>query len=194
MVRTWLPTATSARFLPRRLHDPSVAGAQGKVVVLAAPIAAPTDGGADPGVALAGGAGPGLASRGFSHGREVGPRHQVASAGEAAHLDADLGDQLLRADPAHAGDRIQLRPVGWPGGVAPPGSHRSRHEPLGSPGSCRLITKAAVIRSPHATCAYSWISPPSRSRRATLPTDTTADSPGPSGGACPKARCGRCTL
>jgi hypothetical protein len=25
------------------------------------------------------------------------------------------------------------------------------------------------IRSPHATCAYSWISPPSRSRRTTLP-------------------------
>jgi hypothetical protein len=52
-----------------------------------------------------------------------------------------------------------------------------------------------VIRSPHATCAYSWISPPSRSRRTTLPTDTTtAASLDPSGGACPKARCGRCTL
>src|SRR6266567_7213445 len=145
MVRTWLPTATSARVLPRRLHDPPVAGAQGKVVVLAAPIAAPTDGGADPGVALAGGAGPGLASRGFSHGREVGPRHQVASAGEAAHLDADLGDQLLRADPAHAGDRIQLRPVGWPGGVAPPGSHRSRHEP---------DRKSTRLNSSHSQISY----------------------------------------
>src|SRR6266511_775811 len=52
-----------------------------------------------------------------------------------------------------------------------------------------------VIRSPHATCAYSWISPPSRSRRTTLPTGTTtAASLDPSGGACPKARCGRCTL
>jgi hypothetical protein len=51
------------------------------------------------------------------------------------------------------------------------------------------------IRSPHATCAYSWISPPSRSRRTTLPAGaTTAGSPGPSGGSCPKARCGRCTL
>jgi putative transposase len=49
-----------------------------------------------------------------------------------------------------------------------------------------------VIRSPHATCAYSWISPPSRSRRAMGPVGrTTADSPGPSGGTCPKARCGR---
>jgi hypothetical protein len=49
-----------------------------------------------------------------------------------------------------------------------------------------------VIRSPHATCAYSWISPPSRSRRTTLPAGTaTADSTDPSGGAWPKARCGR---
>jgi hypothetical protein len=52
-----------------------------------------------------------------------------------------------------------------------------------------------VIRSPHATCAYSWISPPSRSRRTTLPAGTTtADSTDPSGGAWPKARCGRWTL
>jgi hypothetical protein len=51
------------------------------------------------------------------------------------------------------------------------------------------------IRSPHATCAYSWISPPSRSRRTTLPADTTTtDSLGPSGGACPKAQCGRWPL
>jgi hypothetical protein len=49
-----------------------------------------------------------------------------------------------------------------------------------------------VIRSPHATCAYSWISPPSRSRRTVVPAGrATADSPGPSGGTCPKARCGR---
>jgi hypothetical protein len=51
------------------------------------------------------------------------------------------------------------------------------------------------IRSPQAACTYSWISPPSRSRRTTLPAGaTTAGSPGPSGGSCPKARCGRCAL
>jgi integrase len=51
------------------------------------------------------------------------------------------------------------------------------------------------IRSPHATCAYSWISPPTRSRRTTLPAGTTtADPPGPSSGACPRPRCGRCRL
>ena len=49
-----------------------------------------------------------------------------------------------------------------------------------------------VIRTHHATCAYSWISPPRRSRRTTPPTGrTTGGSVGPSGGACPKARCGR---
>ena len=47
----------------------------------------------------------------------------------------------------------------------------------------------------HAACAYSWISPPSRSRRTTLPAGTaTADSTDSSGGAWPKARCGRWTL
>ena len=47
----------------------------------------------------------------------------------------------------------------------------------------------------HATCAYSWISPPSRSRRATLPAGgMTGGSADPSGGVCPKARCGRCRL
>jgi IS6 family transposase len=52
-----------------------------------------------------------------------------------------------------------------------------------------------VIRSPHATCAYSWITPPSRSRRTTLPVGrTTGGSAGPSGGACPKTRWGRWTL
>jgi hypothetical protein len=32
----------------------------------------------------------------------------VPGAGKATHLHADLGDELLRADPAHAGDLIQL--------------------------------------------------------------------------------------
>jgi hypothetical protein len=36
----------------------------------------------------------------------------VGGAGEAAHLDADLGDELWCADPAHAGDFIQLRHLG----------------------------------------------------------------------------------
>ena len=52
-----------------------------------------------------------------------------------------------------------------------------------------------VFGSCHATCAYSWISPPSRSRRATFqPTGMTSGSAAPSGGACPKARYGRWRL
>jgi hypothetical protein len=48
---------------------------------------------------------------------------------------------------------------------------------------------------PHATCAYSWISPPSRSCRTTPPASRmTGSSAGPSGGACPKARFGRWLL
>jgi hypothetical protein len=72
---------------------------------------------------------------------------------------------------------------------------------LGSAEVAIVTASSAVIAlwvpdiRPQAACAYSWISPPSRSRRATLPAGTTtAGSLGPSGGACPKARCGRCTL
>jgi hypothetical protein len=67
----------------------------------------------------------------------------------------------------------------------PPGRGGTRPLPL-------EVLWVPVIRSPHATCAYSWISPPSRSRRTIVPAGrTTADSLGPSGGICPKARCGR---
>jgi hypothetical protein len=52
-----------------------------------------------------------------------------------------------------------------------------------------------ILRSPYATCAYSWTSPPRRSRRTTLPGGArTTGTPGPRGGACPKARCGRWPL
>ncbi len=47
----------------------------------------------------------------------------------------------------------------------------------------------------HATWAYSWISPPSRSRRATRTMATGAgNATTPSGGAWPSERCGRCPL
>jgi len=58
-----------------------------------------------------------------------------------------------------------------------------------------LACRCQLFRSRHATCEYSWINPPSRPRRTTRPAGTkTAGSSGPSGGACPKARCGRWTL
>jgi hypothetical protein len=51
----------------------------------------------------------------------------------------------------------------------------------------------------YAASWYSWISPPSRSRRRTRlrsVTSAIARSPGGrlSGGRCPRARCGRCSL
>ena len=64
----------------------------------------------------------------------------------------------------------------------------------------RLIKKkwtlwVPEIMSPHATCEYSWIRPPSRSRRRTRKPVT---SPGrctrPAGGSCCSVRCGRCEL
>src|SRR5512133_455330 len=66
---------------------------------------------------------------------------------------------------------------------------RSRSVPLTRSCGCQLF------ESPQAACAYSWISPPSRSRRTILADGAMApDTPRPSGGACSKARCGRWPL
>jgi hypothetical protein len=60
--------------------------------------------------------------------------------------------------------------------------------PSSGPAACGC----QIFGSHHATCAYSWISPPRRSRRTILAGGAkTTGTPGPSGGACPKARCGR---
>jgi hypothetical protein len=86
--------------------------------------------------------------------------------------------------------RSNLRMVGTAHGLTPP----SRVD-LYDQG--RLYLWVPDIRSPHATRAYSWISPPSRSRRATVPAGPVTKavgSPGPSGGSCPKARWGRWPL
>jgi len=68
-------------------------------------------------------------------------------------------------------------------------------KPFGLAGSAGSTLWVPVIRSRHATCAYSWISPPRRSRRTTLPGGArTTGTLGLSGGACPNARCGRWPL
>jgi predicted RNA polymerase sigma factor len=60
---------------------------------------------------------------------------------------------------------------------------------------CGLTCGCQIFGSPHATCAYSWISPPRRSRRMILPDGVrTAGSPGASGGVCPNPRWGRWPL
>lgn len=59
-----------------------------------------------------------------------------------------------------------------------------------------------VARRGYAASRYSWIRPPSRSRRRTQSRSTTsaiacsslAGGDLPSGGCCPSARCGRCSL
>jgi transcriptional regulator with XRE-family HTH domain len=49
--------------------------------------------------------------------------------------------------------------------------------------------------SPYATWEYSWIRPPSRSRRRTRTSAPDAGGRGrPAGGLCCSARCGRCEL
>jgi IS5 family transposase len=79
-------------------------------------------------------------------------------------------------------------------GRAGPGSRRTRRRLARYRTGCEGLW-VPVIRIRHATCAYSWISPPSRSRRTTPPAGRmTGGSAGPSGGACPKARCGRWLL
>src|SRR5262249_53906548 len=66
------------------------------------------EGGGEPGVALAGGAALGLAGGAAVDGGELGPGDQVPGGREAAHVDADLRDQLLGGGDPDAGDLIQL--------------------------------------------------------------------------------------
>jgi len=51
------------------------------------------------------------------------------------------------------GRRLISAGVGWPGGIAPPGSHRSVREPLGSYGSCHLDHQTAGTAVIQTQCA-----------------------------------------
>jgi hypothetical protein len=53
--------------------------------------------------------------------------------------------------------------VGWPGGIAPPGSHRSRRDSLPSPGSCPPGHQTHETEGVHIQCANM------RGYRATIP-------------------------
>jgi len=48
------------------------------------------------------------------------------------------------------------RAVGWPGGIAPPGSHRSRREGLPSPGSCHLDQQNETLQAHWAKSLGYW--------------------------------------
>ena len=47
--------------------------------------------------------------------------------------------------------------VGWPGGIAPPGSHRSRREGLPSPGSCHLDHQKPTHQAHWAKSLGYWL-------------------------------------
>jgi hypothetical protein len=144
--------------------------------------------------------------RGFTHANADNPQGslQCPSSVPAAEHDSNGADQHLpwdariwrpvprsRSRPAHA-EVVQVerqrRPAGplalaasWT--TPPPGACHCARPSAGSASTVWV----PVIRSSHATCAYSWITPPSRSRRTTLPVGrTTGGSAGPSGGACPR--------
>ena len=62
-------------------------------------------------------------------------------------------------------------------------------------GRVRYNPVGAENLSPYATWEYSWIRPPSRSRRRTRTFAPDAGGCGrPAGGLCCSARCGRCEL
>lgn len=43
--------------------------------------------------------------------------------------------------------------VGWPAGISPAGSHRSRRDSLPSPGSCHLVHQTRATEGTHIQCA-----------------------------------------
>jgi hypothetical protein len=46
--------------------------------------------------------------------------------------------------------------VGWPGGISPPGSHRSRRDSLPSPGSCHPVHQDADAHAQWAKSLGCW--------------------------------------
>jgi hypothetical protein len=150
-------------------------------------------------------------------GRGGRPAHQPCGVGDPGHPRrppcqpfqssgdrAETGDGMPAAGVAHCpvghepSDQAERPRPGWTAArgycASPRRSHLTAHA-TGRARRCRLTCGCQIFGSCHATCAYSWISPPSRSRRATLPAGgTTGGWADPSGGACPRARCGRWPL
>ena len=74
-----------------------------------------------------------------------------------------------------------------------PGGHLARGPEQCSKAGISVWVPETV--SPHATWTYSWIRPPSRSRRSALIFAVEAGGCGrPAGGLCWSVRCGRCAL
>ena len=75
----------------------------------------------------------------------------VVSASEAA---ATISAEMSRGSINTPG--VYTLVVGWPGGIAPPGSHRSRRDSLPSPGSCHLGHQNAAFQAQWAKSRGYW--------------------------------------
>ena len=62
----------------------------------------------------------------------------------------------------------ELSPGEWPGGIAPPGSHRSRRDSLPSPGSCHLDHQIAATHAQWAKSRGCWLVMRRQQARAAL--------------------------
>ena len=74
----------------------------------------------------------------------------VTKSGIPPASPADFHDHVLFAGSPHP-------EVGWPGGVSPPGSHRSRRDSLPSPGSSCSYRQAQVTHSQCGSSAGYWV-------------------------------------
>ena len=63
----------------------------------------------------------------------------------------------------------QVTLVESPGGVAPPGSHRTRREPLGSPGSCHPACGGAAVQWAKSRGCRRWTACSNSHARLSLP-------------------------
>ena len=62
-------------------------------------------------------------------------------------------DPETTAPPSPDANYTDASSVGWPGGIAPPGSHRSRRDSLPSPGSCHPGRQTRATEGVQAQCA-----------------------------------------
>ena len=132
-------------FFAAALDDPLVAGGQEGAGAGGAG-GGFAEGAAEPGVALAGGGG--LAAPGglAGPGRELGPGHQVAGGGEAGHVGAGLGEQVLGGGHADPGDLVELGYLGGERGdrLLDPGPPLSTNAP---PAGAAATNLARIVSS-----------------------------------------------
>ena len=139
-----------------------------------------------------------------------GVPHQPArlAAAQSAHGgdQVEPGEQLVRPDGRQEHGELLGGPYRhrgpYPGCASTPRPDASSTPQRAACGLGELHVPGRVVRvwvpkmlSPYATCAYSWIRPPSQSlRRTRIPVTSTGGCARPAGGSCRSDRCGRCEL